>query len=777
LEKAGFNIFRAETFASKHILFGGLGKKTTMESKSFDVLSKENVCDIEKRISMVDKFRPTKCVSFHKGGTLFSNAVNMNLLEIDDTNKLWRSFHSYNFKVYNYSDILNVELLVDNETETSSGLGGALLGGALFGGTGAVLGGVLTDGSMTTCNSLGIKITLNDINCPIAYIPFIDETSSLTGRFTISDEYRAKVTLAQECMSLFDIICEQNRESKALLRENNSIHISIPDEIAKYKNLHDSGVISAEEFDNAKNKLLGNKPSTVSSPLVISQETATNLESIVLCQNCGTRMTSKKIRKRSRRSIIAGIGVFLVAFLGTGWIMALLMVAGATLFGLGLKGKETSDGQCSDCKKELSENATPEKPIMGWIKDWKKEWYRQWWVLTIMAAFLVVIVNRGYILISGISANMVEPRIPVASSTIEESFRNSRGRPETIETEIAMTDIAFRGIDENTVPLAALDLKLLQKESKTGEEVEYTYTVIGTLKKTSTDPEESYFDFSVVFIDEFGRHIINKRTDTMPSRNSGTLLANGSTYHFELEITSWDLRRSSSINPPVAVEFMEIEEVSKAKFIRNTLDKAIENIGNEHFNDAENRATLALRLEPDNTEALSLLDNISVKRQEKADREAAEQATPSISPLPESTISTPEQASVSESAEESSHWERDSATGGMRLLPPGTSDTSGSLPNGQSESSSTNTSVGLTREQERYVKDAKEQILVLIHSIEDLLVHLQSANLFNDRWNRDLSSKLSVIRGNIHWLREINAPSGMDDLEIKIAIAASSSHP
>jgi hypothetical protein len=402
LEKAGFNVFKAETFTSKHILFGGLGKKTTMESKSFDVLSKENTLDIENRISMVGKFRPTKCISYHRDKKLFSDAVYMNFLEVDDVNKLWRSFHSYNFKIYNYSDILNVELVVDNETETSSGLGGALLGGAVFGRTGAVLGALITEGSMTICNSLAIKITLNDINCPIVYIPFVDETSSLTGRFTTSDEYKTKITRAQECMSLFDIICEQNKESKVLSRENNSINISVPDEITKYKNLLDSGVISAEEFDNAKNKLLGSSPLTVSSSLISTQEKSNNLESIVLCQNCGIQVISRKMRKRSRRAIIAGIGVFLVAFLGTGWVMALLMVAGATLFGLGLKGKITPNGHCSDCRKELLEDATSSEPIMGWIKNWKKEWYRQWWILAIMAAFLMVIVNRGYTLISNI---------------------------------------------------------------------------------------------------------------------------------------------------------------------------------------------------------------------------------------------------------------------------------------------------------------------------------------------------------------------------------------
>ena len=146
-------------------------------------------------------------------------------------------------------------MIVDNETNTSSGLGGAMLGGAMFGGGGAVLGAILTDGSITTCNALSIKITINDINCPTVYIPFIKD-EDVFGKNTFSKEYRDKVSLAQECMSLFDIICEQNKLSKELLRDSKNSSISVPDEIAKYKDLFDKGIITSEEFDNAKKKLL-----------------------------------------------------------------------------------------------------------------------------------------------------------------------------------------------------------------------------------------------------------------------------------------------------------------------------------------------------------------------------------------------------------------------------------------------------------------------------------------------------------------------------------------
>lgn len=47
-----------------------------------------------------------------------------------------------NPKIYKYSDIVDYELLEDGESITKGGLGRAVVGGALFGGVGAVVGGV-----------------------------------------------------------------------------------------------------------------------------------------------------------------------------------------------------------------------------------------------------------------------------------------------------------------------------------------------------------------------------------------------------------------------------------------------------------------------------------------------------------------------------------------------------------------------------------------------------------------------------------------------------------
>ena len=189
------------------------------------------------------------------------------------------------------------------------------------------------------------------------------------------------------------------------------------------------------------------------------------------------------------------------------------------------------------------------------------------------------------------------------------------GKSNTKETEeieeTRLDNIIFQGIDNSTYPLSATDLVLLQSGSISEYGTSYTYTIIGTLQKNSAEPVESFFEFSVVLIDEYGRHIATEQTNTMPEtywgHDSRELLTNGSTYHFELEI-----RTPSNKTPtiPVAVEFVDIKEFSKEEFIRITLDDAKNKIDKQYYNDARRVVEFLLQHAPNNEEALALLEQV-----------------------------------------------------------------------------------------------------------------------------------------------------------------------
>ncbi len=183
-------------------------------------------------------FTPTKKIS--------------SFVEFDDENQKWAplSFFGKRKLIYDYSDIVNFELIEDGESVASGGLGRALVGGALFGGAGAIVGGVTgRKKSKGICTSLKLKITVNDMNDPAVYINFIETKTKKDGYV-----YKEIAKQAQECLSTFQLICDRQKVEKE--NTGNSAG-SVADEIKKFKYLLDEGVITQEEFDKKKSELLG----------------------------------------------------------------------------------------------------------------------------------------------------------------------------------------------------------------------------------------------------------------------------------------------------------------------------------------------------------------------------------------------------------------------------------------------------------------------------------------------------------------------------------------
>lgn len=168
-------------------------------------------------------------------------------LEIDENAKLWKIQQN---TIRPFSEIISFELLEDEESITEGGLGRAVAGGVLLGGVGAVVGG--TTGKKKTksiCTSLRIKITLNSKYATMEYIDFL---SSKTKHNSII--YKNAYNQAQECLSLLQLICNNQQQSTPSPQE--ATPVSDADEILKYKNLLDMGAITQEEYDAKKRQIL-----------------------------------------------------------------------------------------------------------------------------------------------------------------------------------------------------------------------------------------------------------------------------------------------------------------------------------------------------------------------------------------------------------------------------------------------------------------------------------------------------------------------------------------
>lgn len=197
----------------------------------------------EKHLQNIDSFKATKTVG--------------NFIHFDDENqkfalpKTTMTGKVVDLKIYDYSSILDFDLLEDGNSLEKGGVGRALVGGSLFGGVGAVVGSNTGHKHKKTCSRLQIKITLNDMAIPVVYINFIKAETKKD-----SFIYKSIYPLAQEALSLLNIIC-QSQKKNTNQNASTSNTDSDADEILKFKQLLDSGIITQEEFDAKKKQLLG----------------------------------------------------------------------------------------------------------------------------------------------------------------------------------------------------------------------------------------------------------------------------------------------------------------------------------------------------------------------------------------------------------------------------------------------------------------------------------------------------------------------------------------
>lgn len=178
-----------------------------------------------------------------------------NYLYIDENKKQWcvpkGVFKAKIENVYSYNDIVSFELIEDGNIVSNGGLGTALVGGALFGGTGAIVGSnIAKRTNKPTCTMMKIKITVRDSSNPLIYIDLLSAEVKKDG-----SRYKTAFESAQEILSLLQIMCDETSSNKTE-KNYNDVRIDVPEEIIKYKKLLDGGIINQEEFDKKKKQLL-----------------------------------------------------------------------------------------------------------------------------------------------------------------------------------------------------------------------------------------------------------------------------------------------------------------------------------------------------------------------------------------------------------------------------------------------------------------------------------------------------------------------------------------
>lgn len=169
-----------------------------------------------------------------------------------------------------YRDIISSEIFEDGiviTTTTTSRLsqaGGAIIGGALLGGVGAVIGGLsgkTTSTATEKTKRIDLRITVSKMNYPIHEVTLLNVEVSKANDLYVAAMQKARhwhgiiSALIRQAEEAFNE--KQNPISPGVPVTAPSVLISVPDEIRKLAQLRDEGLITSEEFLTQKNKFLG----------------------------------------------------------------------------------------------------------------------------------------------------------------------------------------------------------------------------------------------------------------------------------------------------------------------------------------------------------------------------------------------------------------------------------------------------------------------------------------------------------------------------------------
>ena len=175
---------------------------------------------------------------------VFSPTLTIGRLEVDEENELFRIRQGVSLTL-RYDELVDYKLVIDDEEVISGGLGvgRALVGGALAGGVGALLGGLTKKKKK--------KRYINSLNLQIRY-RFNDKMETLNLAFVNGKTkvnsilHQRAVEESEQALIILDKIVGTEEESKS----------SPADELMKYKELLDMDAITQEEFEEVKKKLL-----------------------------------------------------------------------------------------------------------------------------------------------------------------------------------------------------------------------------------------------------------------------------------------------------------------------------------------------------------------------------------------------------------------------------------------------------------------------------------------------------------------------------------------
>lgn len=190
---------------------------------------------------------------------IFQKTDKFQYLYLDNTNRLFKirreeDFFAGSITTFSFDELINYELFEDEVTVTKGGssIGRALVGATLAGPAGLVVGGLTgSKTSRNSCDKLSVKFTVDGLHAGTYEIKLIKKQTKKKSLF-----YETAVKNANEIILAFDTIIASQQYHKTEKNETEQVNYSLSDELLKLKSLVESGILTQEEFEVQKNKLL-----------------------------------------------------------------------------------------------------------------------------------------------------------------------------------------------------------------------------------------------------------------------------------------------------------------------------------------------------------------------------------------------------------------------------------------------------------------------------------------------------------------------------------------
>lgn len=223
-------------------------------------------------------FIPTKKIVGVKNSYVFC---------VDENNKKIAIIRLSTKVIIPFDQIISVEVNEDNtllqQKSSLRTLGGAVVGGVVAGGAGAVVGGLSGDTKQNKkVSKVQVKIKVRDINKPSYLINCFDCKTMTTEGNPIKPSSLEGYLYKQGLMdanhiadTISAIIDMTDKEEKGISQTNpqqQKTTGSVADELTKLAELKDKGILTEEEFSEQKKALLGNANSSAISASNLSKD-------------------------------------------------------------------------------------------------------------------------------------------------------------------------------------------------------------------------------------------------------------------------------------------------------------------------------------------------------------------------------------------------------------------------------------------------------------------------------------------------------------------------